>query len=205
MTSVRHARNGPLLFGFLAEEPGGPSFRATSGVLFHQDGWGLQLAEAPSTVDRLLVERAFDLGLIASGAASAVTARDVALLALAGGKVVTTGASLLDTREAVCGESCKGGGTGAAVFHAGSALELADFVIERSPLIGLQLGAGARLHARRGLLARNLVAMNVLEPGFDFSTALESVKVFENGVDLASEVVPVPAVGPLQHPPDAGN
>lgn len=215
--------------------------RSASGGTY---GWGLQLAEAPSTIDRLLVERAFDLGLIASGATSAVTARDVlvrdlesevasgrggfglvsqagaalalervrverarnvALLALAGGKVVATTVSLLDTRDAVCGESCKGGGTGAAVFHAGSGMELTDFVIEKSPLIGLQLGAGALLHARRGLLARNLVAMNVLEPGFDFSTGLESVKVFENGVDLASEVVPVPTVGPLQHPPDAGN
>jgi len=73
---------------------------------------------------------------------------------------------------------------------------LADFGIEESSLVGLQIGEQGRLAATHGLLAGNLVGANVADPTFDFAS-LADVRTWENGTDLSAEVVPVPEVGPL--------
>lgn len=123
--------------------------------------------------------------------------RDVALLAnTAGTRVDASALVVRGTADAACHLStCSGGGTAVSVF-AGAQVSLADFVLEESSLVGLQVGEAGGLGAAHGLLLRNLVGVNVADPAYDFGR-LDDVRVFENGVDLASEVIPVPAAGAL--------
>lgn len=99
-----------------------------------------------------------------------------------------------DTRELGCaGTTCGPGesGTGIGAYD-GASVFVSDFVVTRSALVGLQIGPGAQMDATRGEVTSNPIGANVQSPGFDVARLSQDVVFRDNGVNLDSQMLPLP-------------
>lgn len=121
--------------------------------------------------------------------------REASLLVLGEGSVARLSDLLVeDTLQQACQPTTcaeTGGGTGVAVVDGGHA-DLTRFVIRRSALAGLQLANGATIRVSEGLVADNLIGVNVQDVDFDLSILTRGVIYRGNGVNLDSTALPIP-------------
>ncbi len=122
--------------------------------------------------------------------------REAALVvASAGSSAVLTDVDVRDTRERACvASTCAGlgGGIGVGAYIDG-ALSLSRFRIGTSALTGVQLARGGAVDLRDGQIVSNPVGINVQIPGYDFARLSDHVVFRDNGNNLDSSELPVPA------------
>jgi len=128
-------------------------------------------------VTRALFERNREAAVVSYGAGTAVRLRDV---------------QVLDTLERECAPGCAGSGSGLVALEGGS-LEATGFEVRRSALAGIQLARGGTIDLHQGVVAENPVGANVQTEGFDVSRLQDAVVYRDNGRNLDSAMLFVPA------------
>ncbi len=102
---------------------------------------------------------------------------------------------IADTDRADCAStSCltQPGGGGLAVIR-GSVLNIEDFDIRSSAVVGLQVLGGSQISARRGLITANEIGVNAQDVTLDEADFV-SVRVNGNTIDRDTQDLPVPRV-----------
>ncbi len=120
---------------------------------------------------------------------------EAALTILGGASARLTEVSLLDTLARECAASgCAEApaGIGAGVYD-DSMLAIERFRIERSSLVGVQIGELASLALRAGEVVTNPVGVSIGDRAFDLGSIAEDVVFRDNVTNLDATALPVPA------------
>jgi len=120
--------------------------------------------------------------------------RTVTVLALGDGSIADLDdIQILDSREAVCGDACRGGSAGIGVgAYDGAVISATEFTIRGAALCGVQVGLGGAVDLSRGEVSSAIIGANVQDPSFDLSRLQDDVRYVDNDQNLASEALPVP-------------
>jgi hypothetical protein len=162
-----------MLSDLVVRETGGVRFMDTDGVL----GEGLLAVGGTAVVTRALFERNREASVVAYGDGTEVRLFDV---------------SVLDTLERECAPGCGGSGSGLVALEGGS-LEATDFEVRRSALAGIQLARRGTIDLHQGVVSDNPIGANVQTEAFDVARLQDDVIYRDNGRNLDSTVLFVPA------------
>ncbi len=122
--------------------------------------------------------------------------REAALVAASvGSSVVLTDLDVSTTLERACAlTSCAGAGGGiGAGAYVGATMSLTRFRIASSALAGLQIARSGALDLHEGHVTSSPVGINVQVPAYDFSRLADRVVFRDNGTNLDSSELPIPA------------
>ncbi len=141
-------------------------------------GRGIEVGDGIGTLERVVIERARDIGLVSIDYSS----------------VLGTDVRIVDTAPRACAESdCAdlpfGNGIG---VYAYATLSLDRFAIDGTALCGAHLSTNASLMLTHGVVRRNPVAVCVETDGYDIGTLSQDVHYEENGDNLQAKDLPVP-------------
>lgn len=124
--------------------------------------------------------------------------REVSVHVVSDGDLRLDDATIATTLARACAETtCTGAGAGTGLgVYDGSRAALGRFVIEGSPLCGVQLAGGAMVDLRDGAVRVNAIGACVQEPGYDVRRLSAGVIYADNGVDIDTVDLtrPLPAV-----------
>lgn len=124
--------------------------------------------------------------------------REVSLFVLDEGTTASLSDVLVrDSLGMECGDACPDGqryGYGVSA-RAGGALDLTGFVVTRSRLLGLQVGAEGLITGRRGEVSESTIGINIQEPTFELADRLTDVAFRDNERNVDAESLPLPPTG----------
>jgi hypothetical protein len=175
--------------------------RDTRSQAFDLDhGTGIDIVNGMDvTIERAVVERNHDLGIVAIAAPDAppptVAVRDMVVRNTAFAEC----ASVPEGADGSCvrGGVSFGGGTGLGVYEK-AVVEVERFVIAGSAQCGVQLAREALITASHGDIARNAIGVNIQIEGYDWTTILSpTVRVHDNDTNVDTQDLPVPEPAPL--------
>ncbi len=134
---------------------------------------------AHANLERVLIERSRELGLVSMDGASEVTGTDVMVRGVAPRECATT----------TCPEEPFGTGLGS---YYGASLGLTNFVVGGAELCGLQLAEGASIDLTGGVVSGTSIGACVQVDGYDLDRLSEAVIYRDNGTSLESTMLPIP-------------
>ncbi len=120
--------------------------------------------------------------------------REAAVTASYDGSVTLRDVRIEDTLPVPCELGCESPRAGIGLVPLdGGHLDAERFVITDSALAGVQIVPGGEVDLRDGTIEMNPVGVNVQAEGYDISRVMQQVLFRDNGVNLDSTELPVPA------------
>jgi hypothetical protein len=162
----------------------------SSGVL----GYGLVVQTGGTAVlRRVLFDRNRGSSLFVSDPGTSLVAEDL--------QIVET--LVLDCATTTCRDTSAGTGV---TSLGGARVELTRFVVQGSPLCGLQLAygvndsglpwpTGGEMDLHQGVVSHNLIGVNVQTEGFDLTRLMDAVTFEDNVRNMDGETLPAPEPG----------
>ncbi len=117
---------------------------------------------------------------------------EVAVVAAAGATVTLEEILVEGTLGRSCGVDCEATGIGMGAYLGGHLLAT-RFQLSGNALVGAQVAVDGELDLHDGLVSDNPVGVNVQVPGYDVGRLMDEVRFSNNGVNLDSAELPVPA------------
>ena len=199
---IQRADGGGVLVGLDAYPPGG--MLDAEDLIIHDilaapaeiNGRGLEVKRGGrAEVRRLAVGPAMDAGVVVIGwAGSPETRARFEELTVQG--ITPSPCAEIPADEAYTCQRPEGGHTGGGhglVAVHGARLSLDGFRLANNAVAGLLVARDAEVDARRGVITGNSIGLNNTLVDYDLDRLSERVFVFDNGVDVASEELAVPA------------
>ncbi|MBW2461902.1 MAG: hypothetical protein JRH11_09655 [Deltaproteobacteria bacterium] len=109
--------------------------------------------------------------------------------------LTATNLRIVDTRQRQCaedGSECAAAGIGVGAYE-GGAVSVDRFLVAGSFLAGVQIATDGSLDLANGIVERNPVGANIQVPGYDVTRLTTNVLYRDNGVNLDSAELVVPA------------
>jgi hypothetical protein len=121
--------------------------------------------------------------------------REAAVTASYTGQITLRDARIERTLPVACELACEEprAGIGIVALGMGGRIDAERFVVSESALAGVQIVAGGETDLRDGTIERNPVGLNVQVEEYELSRLMRQVVFRDNGVNLDSVELPVPA------------
>jgi hypothetical protein len=176
----------------------------TSDLAILVDGSATELALSDLVVDEVGPAATGNFGRCLHGQVGAsVTAtravlsrcREAAVTAAYESEVVLRDTRIERTLPVACEVGCAEprAGIGLVALEMGGRIDAERFVISESALAGVQIVAGGETDLRDGTIESNPVGLNVQVEDYELSRLMDQVVFRDNGVNLDSTALPVPA------------
>ncbi|RLB44841.1 MAG: hypothetical protein DRJ42_31135, partial [Deltaproteobacteria bacterium] len=129
--------------------------------------------------------------------------QDTGVAALGGASATLEGVQILRVTPRSCiASDCSGDGAGHGIaVSSASTATVTDFVIAEAALCGLMLAQGGEADLMSGEVRENTIGVCLQADGFDIGRLMDGVSYSDNGANLDSTSLPVPAASsPLESP-----